>query len=77
MAEHPHHKHLADGTCWPVDGVEASIQWKLRYGGDMTKAERLFAASAMQAYVEMACADTKKERQAMVERAHLAHQGGS
>lgn len=73
----PKFEHLTDGTCWPVDGLEHSVQWKLRYGGNLTKEERLFAASVMQAYAEMATAGTKKERQAMVERVHRAHFGGA
>lgn len=44
---------LPDGTAWPNPSAVADLQWRLRYTGQTTRQDSVFAATACTAYQEL------------------------
>jgi hypothetical protein len=50
----PPYMNLEDGTVWPNPTRVANVEWTLRYAPEhLTDADRMIAASAMNAYATM------------------------
>jgi len=53
-----------DGMCWPVPDEQCGdLSWRLRYAtGELSKKDRLFSASVLDAYAEVIKCSAQKRK---------------
>lgn len=51
---------LSDGSSWPLP--DAELQWRLRYGGAVSRTDALAAAAILDAYAELVKVPESKRR---------------
>jgi hypothetical protein len=74
MAEVPSHLRLEDGTLWSTP--DGDLEWRLRYGGEVSRADAMLAAGILASYHALLThswgVETSVKKLRMLRRAHAA-----
>jgi hypothetical protein len=74
MTEVPSHLRLEDGTLWSTP--DGDLEWRLRYGGEVSRADAMLAAGILASYHALLThswgVETSVKKLRMLRRAHAA-----